>query len=204
MDTQEQIQEARVPVQVDVTESLPLEVQLKAMTKRQLIEYGGNLGFNIDRRLKESTIIQNILAVVADRKSNAAKTNAESLRATVTEDDPMIEVRFFNIETPGVDIEFAFAGKKGMYGPKYIKDGKTYGNPKGHRKCPKYHLFPGEVTKVAYSVYEHLESLTFVTHKTVFDPVSGMIQGNIPIVKPRFILQPVVTKSDLININKNR
>ena len=192
------------PIQSDITETLPLEEQLNLMDKHKLIKYLENLGFNTDGRLGEKTIKETILKIIADRKNNATKLNEESSRATISEDDPMIEIRFFNLETPNTDLEFSFPGKRGMYGPKFKKDGKTYGNPNGHRKCPTYHLFPGENVKLAYSVYEHLESLTFVTHKTVFDPASGMIQGNIPIIKPRFILQPIITKEDLMKINKNR
>ncbi len=192
------------PVTVDVTNELPLEKQLNAMGKPELMKYMEDLGFNVDKRLAEKTIRENIIKVVADRKNNATAMNKESFQATVSGEDPKITIRFFNLETPNVDIEFAFPGKRGMYGPKFIKDGKEYGNPNGHRKCPKYHLFPGEEVDLAYSVFEHLESLTFATHKTIFDPQTGMIQGNIPIIKPRFILQPVITREDLININKNR
>lgn len=187
--------ESEEPVQSDVTESLPLEEQVKAMDKSALIKYMEDLGFNVDKRLAEKTIRENILKVVADRKNNATKLNEESFKATVSDDDPMIKVRFFNMESPNADVEFAYSGKRGMYGPV---------NKNGHRKCPKYHLFPGEEVRLAYSVYEHLESLTFMTHKTVFDPITGMIQGNIPIIKPRFILQPIFSKEDIVNINRNR
>lgn len=191
MDTMQ----TREPVQSDVTESLPLADILKGMTKPELIRYADDLGYQVDGRLKEKTIIENILKIVNDRKSAATKINEESLAMTVSEEDPMIEVRFFNLESANVDVEFSYSGKRGMYGPV---------NKNGFKKCPNYHLFPGEVAKLAYSVYEHLTSLTFVTHKTVYDPVSGMIKGNIPIIKPRFILQPIFSKEDIVNINKNR
>ncbi len=192
------------PVQSDVSESIPLKDQLEGMNKSQLIKYMENLGYNVDMRLSEKSLKENILKIVGDRKNDARKTNEDALGMTVREDDPMIEVRFFNLETPNIDVEFAFPGKRGMYGPSYTVKGEKYGNPNGHKKCPKYHLFPGETVKLAYSVYEHLISLTFMTHKTVFDPQSGMIQGNIPIIKPRFILQPIFSKEDIMNINKNR
>lgn len=207
MDTIQQLPrlESSEPPQVDVTNELPLEQQLETMNKPALIKYIGDLGYNADNRFSEKTLRENILKIVADRKNNASKLNEESFRATVSDDDPEIEVRFFNLESPNTDVEFAYAGKKGMYGPAFTNEaGEKRGNPNGHRKCPTYHLFPGEKLKLAYSVYEHLESLTFSTHKTVFDPVSGMIQGNIPIIKPRFILQPVFSKEDIMNINKNR
>lgn len=202
MDTMEQ--EVMTPIESDVSEAVPIKTQLDSMEKPELIKYMEGLGYNIDRRLSEKTIKENILKIIADRKNNAAMKNKASLDMTVSKDDPMIKVRFFNLESANTDIQFSYAGKRGMYGPKYMRDGKKYGNPNGHRKCPTYHLFPGETVELAYSVYEHLMDLTFVTHKTVFDPVSGMIQGNIPIIKPRFILQPIFSKEDILNINKNR
>lgn len=197
MDTKE-------PVQSDVSESIPLAQQLKGMSKAQLVKYTDDLGYQVDGRLNEETIRENILKIVADRKGKAQKMNEESLAMAVTDDDPEIEVRFFNIESPNTDVEFAYAGKRGMYGKTYTKNGKKYGNPQGFKKCPRYHLFPGELVKLAYSVYEHLRDLTFVTHKTVWDHATGMIAGNIPIIKPRFILQVSLTKEDILKIQKNK
>lgn len=204
LQTQPRLVSDPSPVQSDVSESIPLKDQLASMGKSQLVKYMEDLGYNVDLRLSEKSIRENILKIIADRKNDARKTNEDSLEMTVDKKDPMIEVRFFNLETPNVDVEFSYSGKRGMYGPTYMLKGKKYGNPNGHKKCPKYHLFPGETVKLAYSVYEHLIGLTFVTHKTVFDPQTGMIQGNIPIIKPRFILQPIFSKEDIVNINKNR
>jgi len=200
MDIMEQ--EIMEPVQSDLTESLPLEKQLESMNRTQLVKKMDELGYQVDGRVGEKTIRESILKRVAEQKSNAKQRNAESLAMTISKDDPMIEVKFFNLESPETDIEFAYSGKRGMYGPAFTKDGKKYGNPNGFRKCPKYHLFPGEAVKLPFSVYEHLEKLTYVTHKAVHDPVTGMIGGNIPIIKPRFLLQLVVTKEQVINMNR--
>lgn len=203
MDT-EKVQMDSMPIQSDVSEMLPLKEQIKGMNRNQLVKKADELGYQIDEKVEVKAIREAILTIDAEHKSNAKKTNEESLVMAVTETDPMIEVRFFNMESPNTDIEFAYSGKRGMYSKAFIRDGKTYGNPNGFKKCPKYHLFPGEVARLAYSVYEHLTSLTFMTHKTVFDNVTGMIKGNIPIIKPRFILQLLLSKEDIININKNK
>lgn len=203
MDTMEQVQ-MESPIQSDVSESLPLEERLKDMSKRQLIRYADDMGFQVDEKLTPKVIRENILMIDADRKGQAKKINEDSLRMAVTKEDPQIEVRFFNLESPNTDVEFAYSGKRGMYSKEFTTDDKKYGNPKGFKKCPRYHLFPGQVIKMAFSVYEHLTSLTFVTHKTVFDAATGMIQGNIPIIKPRFILQPIFSKEDILKINKNK
>lgn len=188
--TMEQIQ---APVQSDVSEALPLEQQLKTMERPELIKFADNLGYNIDNRVKDATIRDNILRIINDKKNEAAKVNAESLKQAVSEQDPEIEIRFFNMESPGADLEFSFSEPKGLFGPE---------NKNGHKKCPRYHLFPGEVMKMAYSVYEHLNGLTFVTHKTVWDTKTGMITGTVPIIKPRFILQPIFSKADLLKLKK--
>ena len=185
--------EIETPIPADFSEAPELEHQLKGMSKKELIKYIGDMGYNADEHLSEKTLRENIMRIVNDKKINAQKTNKESLKKTVSDDDPAIRIRFFNLESPGIDLEFAYAGPKGMFGEN---------NPNGHKKCPTYHLFPGEVTELAYSVYEHLSSLTFVTHKPVWDPVTGMISGNIPIIKPRFILQPVLSKEQLINLSR--
>jgi len=186
-------QEIQTPVNSDVSEALPLSKQLEAMTKAEMIKYADEvLGYKIDDKLTKPVITESILKIDASRKTEAQKVNEESLAAAVSEDDPEITVRFFNMETSGADLEFAYSGKRGMFGPK---------NPNGFKKCPRYHLFPGEVVKLAYSVYDHLSSLTYVTHKTVWDPNTGNIKGNIPIVKPRFLLQPIFTKEQLVKLN---
>jgi hypothetical protein len=191
-----------VPIQSDMTESLPLKDRLEAMTKKELVAKADEMGFQIDARLKPETIIKNLLKVDADRKVQASELNKKSFAATVSKDDPEITVKFFNMIFPNTALEFSYPGPRGMYGKEYTKGGKKFGNPKGHKKCPQYRLFPGEVVKLAYSVYEHLTSLTFVTHKTIWDEVTGNIKGNIPIVKPKYILQPILTKEQLIKLNQ--
>ena len=62
-----------LPIQSDLSESLPLEEQLKDMSKPQLIKFADNLGYQIDGRLKKPVIIENILKIDADRKSKAQK-----------------------------------------------------------------------------------------------------------------------------------
>ena len=193
MDTMEKDVMEMEPVQSDASESIPLEKQLEKMDRPQLVEKMNELGYQVDGRVGEKTIRENILKAVAEQKSNAKQKNEESLAMAVSKEDPPIEIRFFNLESSNTDIEFAYSGPRGMFGPI---------NKNGFKKCPVYHLFPGETAKLAYSVYEHLSSKTFVTHKPVFDPKTGMIGGNIPIVKPRFLLQPIFTKEQLINMNK--
>lgn len=197
MDTMEQ------PIQSDVSESIPLSEQLKAMDRDQLVKYADNIGYKIDGRVKDDAIRKGILSITKDRIKQAAEVNAKSLKQAVSEEDPEIEVRFFNLISPGADLEFAYSEPRGMYGPEFTQpDGSKGGNPNGYKKCPKYHLFPGTVTKMAYSVYDHLQGLTYIAHKTVWDTKTGMITGTIPIVKPKYVLQPIFTKKQLIGMNK--
>jgi len=180
------------PIQSDITEALPLDKQLEVMTKPELAKYADRLGYNMDEKLTNAVMRENILKIVNDRKTQASKVNEESLAMVAGEDDPEIEIRFFNMESPGADLEFSYSEPRGMRGPV---------NKKGYTKCPKYHLFPGEVVKLAYSVYEHLTKLTYVSHKQVWDSNTGMQTGNIPIIKPRFILQPIFSKEQLRKLN---
>lgn len=177
----------------DVAKELPLLAELKAMGKPQLIKYASErMGLNVDDSLNKDVIIENLIRVDAAKKNEAKQMNAESLAVAVTDKDPVIKVKFFNMESPGTFIEFSYSGKRGMRGPQ---------NPNGFKKCPKYMLFHGETYDIPYSVFEHLGKLVHQSHKPIFDQATGMQAGSMPILKPRFVLQAIVSKEQLIKLN---
>lgn len=182
------------PMQASVSDAIPLREKLKAMTKEQLIQYADEaFALTVDARLKTETIIEKLLEIENGVKQQANKLNKESALMAETDNDPVVDVIFHRMDFPEADLEFSFSGKRGMRGTE---------NPKGFAKCPSYHLWPGETYSIPWSVKEHLESLTFTTHKPVIDPVSGLQSGVIPIVKPRFVLQLKMTKEQVIKMKK--
>ena len=190
------------PVPVDMSENVQLETRLKAMNKAELIRYAQDqFGLKVEPRLSGEVIISNILRMDKARKTEAAVVNEESLRQAASKDDPAIKVRFFNLQSPEEVINFSFAGPKGMYGKAFAgPNGEKLGNPNGHKKCPSYKLYPGEEYILPLSVKEHLESRTFTHYKTLIDNLTGQVAGNVPILKPKYILNPVITKEQLLQL----
>lgn len=182
------------PIPADISDNVQLNVQLETMNKGQLVKFAADeFALEVEARLTKEVIIENLLKMDKARKSKAAVENEESLAKTVSDDDPPIKVRFFNLQSPEEVINFAFAGPKGMKGPV---------NKTGHKKCPRYELYPGEEYTLALSVKEHLESLLFTHYKTIIDTLTGQIAGNVPIWKPKYILNPVITKEQLLELAK--
>jgi hypothetical protein len=192
---QYKVEQAAVkPVPVDISENVQLSKKLAVMNKGQLIKYGEDeFSLKIDPVLTNKVIAAELLKLDGRRRSDAMKVNEVSLHKSISADDPPIRVKFFNLQSPQEVINFSFAGPKGMRGPI---------NKTGHQKCPKYELYPGEEYTLPLSVKEHLESLTFTHYKTIVDPVTGQVAGNIPLLKPKYILNPIITKEQLVALQK--
>lgn len=183
-------QTKKKPVLVDISENVQLVTKLKTMNKEQLIKFGNDeFSLKIEQVLTEKVIIENLLRLDDIRRGEATKVNEESLMKSISADDPPIRVKFFNLQSPVEVIGFSFAGPKGMRGPV---------NTTGHKKCPTYKLYPGEEYTLPLSVKEHLESLTFTHYKTIVDQLTGQVAGNVPILKPKYILNPVISKEQLL------
>lgn len=183
-------QAKRKPVAVDISDNVQLKTRLAAMNQDQLIKFGEDeFSLKIEPTLTNKVIIENLLRLDGIRRSNAVRVNEESLVKSISADDPPIRVRFFNLQSPTEVINFSFAGPKGMRGPI---------NKTGHQKCPKYELYPSEEYTLPLSVKEHLESLTFTHYKTIIDPLTGQVAGNISTLKPKYILNPIISKEQLL------
>ncbi len=188
------LQSQKKPVKVDISENVQLKTQLEAMDKAGLIQYGSDkFSLKIEERLTEVVIIKELLRLDKAQKSEAAVTNEESLLKSISASDPPIRVKFFNLQSPEEVIECYFCGPKGRRGPV---------NKTGHKKCPHYTLYPSEEYNLPLSVKEHLESLTFTHYKTKIDPVSGQIARPTPMLKPKYVLNPVISKADLIRLQQ--
>ncbi len=180
----------------DVSGATPLDQTLKAMSKTELIKYADkSLGLNIDAKLDKSTVLSELLLFDSNRRASARAESELSAKASESDTDPLINVTFYNMQTANEDITFNFAGPKGTFGPI---------NLTGHKKIPKYHLFPGMKIQLPYSVCTHLRSLVFTRHRPVFDEVTGLQAGAEPIVTPRFILEQQLTKEEAIALQKLR
>ena len=150
-------------------------------------------GLTVDATVAKKAIIEELLRADSAVKGQAREITEKSAKMAATEIDQLFKIRFHRLDFPNADLEFDHDSGRGFKGPE---------NPKGFTKLPHYHLYPGEEILLPHSVIKHLESLTFSTQKTVFDPTTGMISGTIPIIKPRFIVQLVLTDEQLKKIGK--
>jgi hypothetical protein len=178
-----------VPKEANATDVIAFEKQLEGMKKDELIRLGDEqFGVTIDQQLDVKTIKAELVRQDNARKGAAISLNEASAREFKARGDKLYRVKFHRLDFAEADMEFSYSGTVGMRGPK---------NKSGFAKCPKFHLYPGESYVLPKQVIDHLKGLTFSTNKPVFDPVTGMISGNQPIIKPRFILEYEFTDSEL-------
>lgn len=185
---------------VDLTNEITLARKLDGMTKEDMIVYAREeMGQNVDPDLDVQTIREKLLIVEAAKREDARNVNLASLEMVMTlvkrrndsgklklkTNDPPLQVRFHNKQSPGADLECAPTEPYGFYGEK---------NKYGFKKAPRWHLFDGEVYILPSSLIEHLKNLTYVTGKPIFDPATGMQSGSIPIIRQRFVLEFQLTR----------
>ena len=181
-------------LQASIADAIPLTAILDSMTKEDMIKYADDI-FNlaVDPKLSKEVIRANILKIDEARRGQAFNQNVESTQMFLNRGDKALNVKFHRLDFPDADLEFSYSGNVGMKGNR---------NKQGFSKCPSFHLYPGETYTLPTSVINHLKSLTFATHKTVIDKVTGMIAGAIPVVKPKFILEYVFSKEQLEKLSE--
>lgn len=181
---------AKVQKKADISGAVPLEETLKGLNKNQLIQHADeNMGLKVDPNLSEDVIRKELLKFDGHQRNIAREESEKSAKETTSDDDPLVNVVFRNLQSMSEDITFNFPGPRGLFGPK---------NKKGHKKCPRYHLYPGMEIELPYSVIEHLRSKVFTRHIPVYDNATGLIAGVTPIITPRFILEQRLTKEQAI------
>lgn len=184
------------PVVSNIGQTVPFEKLIKGMSKDELIKYAdARMGLRIDPKLTKEAIKRELLLIDQGHRQDARKTSEESATASISEKDPPINVKFFNMQTADEDIQFDFPGPRGMFGPV---------NNEGHKKMPHYHLFPGMEITLPYSVVEHLRSRIFTRHRPIWDQQTGLQSGVIPIITPRFVLEQRLSKEEAIALQQMR
>jgi hypothetical protein len=134
-----------------------------------------------------------MLKLDTHQRNLAREDSEKSAKASQSDDDPLINVVFRNLQSMAEDITFYYAGPKGVRGPV---------NKTGHKKIPKYHLYPGMEIELPFSVIEHLRAKIFTRHIPIYDNTTGLIAGVTPVITPRFILEQRLTKEQAIALQK--
>jgi hypothetical protein len=181
-----------------------LESRLLKMSKLELIQVAKEeFQLDVDGRLKEDTIIREILHQNTAQKQQAKEQTLESTRLVVNTDDPLVTVLFMPLDFPNAPVEFNYDSGRGVIGqglnPAQVTEAKERG---ALEKMPHYHLFPGQIYDLPMSVIKHLKGLTFRDSVPVIDSQTGMITGNKPVIKPRFSLDVQLTDEQYRKVGK--
>jgi hypothetical protein len=198
------------PPKVDLASGMTVSEELKLKNKGELITYGREkMNLNIDSSLDEDVIRDNLLRVYKSQADNAQETNARSVAMTVALDktrkaysekldarkkkpfeyvpNPLVTVRFYFMQHPGLDLEFANPHPYGMKGDV---------NKWGFKQMPQYHLYHGETYVLPLLLVKWLGNLTYTAHVPRIDPATGQMTAGDIVIKPRVVLQRMVSDEE--------
>ncbi len=165
--------------------------RVSGLSRKELVEIAKDeFQLNIDSKVKPDVLRDTLIRVHEDVVTTTMKKNQAASQLFLERDpkEKLITVQFLPLEFPNNPEQFSWDGGFG------ITDRKNPSrNPTGLSKMANYLLIPGEIYQLPICVIKHLESKTFRDSKPQFDTETGMIAGNIPIIKPRFSLKLVVT-----------
>jgi len=167
--------------------------RIKAMDEAQLRKLASEeFNVTIDGQLKKDSIVDFLLKTYEVKRQQATILNKESaqLFLDANPNEPIIQVKFMPLDFPHAPIEFFNDGGLGIRGIKNKKKSSL-------KRLPRFKLVPGETYKLPLLVIKYLEKLTYRDSKPVHDPNTGMITGNIPVIKPRFLLQVILSEEQL-------
>lgn len=125
------------------------------------------LGYQADPETKKSDLIDAVVKIKESQWHEADKQVAEATALVASDDDPIVEMTFMNMESPGADHEFVYNGSKGF--PKN-EQGQT-------TPLPKWHFFPNRTYTVPLSVVNHLNSLKVQPDQVVSVNAEGFISN---------------------------
>ena len=207
--------EAQTLPEIDQSSTMTLAQELDRLTTDGLIKYASeNFSLTVDKALDPQTIKENLLRIHSSMKNNAREMNAKSLQMTIALDlkrkrawdawenakdkrtvkkpfaayqpNPPIEVKFLFRQHPNANVEFSNTHPYGFTG----KDGP---NKYGFKQAPRYNLYSDEMYVLPLLLVQELRKATYTTHKPVTDPATGMQHGTIPIIRPRFMFERIIT-----------
>jgi hypothetical protein len=181
------------------TGTKPIEQQsfnsrIKAADEETLRAIGSDeFGVNFDTTLNKKTMETILLDMYKHVKAEAKLMNKQSAQLFLDrdKDEPIIQVKFLPQEFANAPLEFCYDGKYGVDGKGGTK--VKPGQKKRLKKMPRFKLVAGESYKLPIVVVEHLQSLVTRDNKAKIDPESGMVIGNMPVIRSRFLVPPDIS-----------
>ena len=176
-------------------ENVPFRDRIAKLSAKELRELADKeFALKVDEKLKKDVIIDQLIRIHEETASSARTLNEQSAALFISADknERLVNIKFLPLDFPNAVVEFANDGGKGLRDSKNPKK-----NPTGLSKMPRFKLIPGEVYALPITIIRRLEKLVYRDSKPTYDPVTGMITGNMPIIKPRFMLQVVLSDEQM-------
>ena len=176
--------------------------RIKGKNKKDLTEIATKeFQLNIDDKVGVDVIRDTLQRLHEDRITTALETNQAAAQVSLErdKDEKLLSVVFNPLDFPTNPLKFSYDGGYGIRNRKNPKK-----NPNGLSKMANFFLIPGETYQLPLCVIEWLRSKTYRDSKPQFDDKTGMINGNIPIIKPRFMLNVVLSEKAMNDLGSRK
>jgi hypothetical protein len=172
--------------------------RIKGLNKKELIALASEeFQLTIENKVGVDAIRDTLQRVHESRITSAMETNQAAAQLFLERDpnEKLLAIAFQPLDFPKNPLKFSYDGGYG------IRDRKNpQRNPNGLTRMANFFLIPGETYQLPLCVIEHLQKKTYRDNKPQFDATSGLQNGNIPVIKPRFMLNPVLSAETMSNL----
>lgn len=124
-----------------------MRMELGRLTIPVLRQYLERFGYEAKEDVPKAELIDAMMKLHQRQVKESVETTAQAVAETESDDDPLVDMVFQNLECPGTPIEFTY--QKGGF---KVVNGKV-------KPAPKWSFMPGRTYKVPLSVANHLNSL---------------------------------------------
>lgn len=176
--------------------------RIKGLSKKELTELAlDEFQLNIDSKITTDVIRDSLQRVHEERITTALEVNQKAAQLFLERDkkEKLLTVVFLPLDFPNNPCKFSYDGG---YGVRSRKDPKR--NPNGLSRMANFFLIPGETYQLPLCVITWLQGKTYRDNKPQFDSSTGMQNGNIPVIKPRFMLNPVLTDQAMSDLGSRK
>ena len=174
----------------DVPATTTFRERIKGLKRKELVEIAkDDYQLNVDDKVNVETLKDILQRCHEERVMKALGENQKAAKIFLeaNSDERLLNVQFLPLDFPNNPLKFSFDGGYGIRDRKNPKK-----NPNGLSSMPTFFLIPGQQYQLPICVIRHLEGLTCRDSKPEFDSVTGMIAGNVPVIKQRFMLRPIL------------
>lgn len=164
--------------------------RINGLKRKELVEIAKeDFQLNVEEKVSIETLKDILQRCHEERVMTAMEENQKAAHVFLeaNPDEKLLNVQFLPLDFPNNPLKFSFDGGYGIRDRKNPKK-----NPTGLSSMPTFFLIPGQNYQLPICVIRHLEGLTCRDSKPEFDSTTGMIAGNIPVIKQRFMLRPIL------------